>query len=310
MTGQHLLLNQKCAHVLSLYDIESGEELKHIRLPDYPHEFVVDSRQRYAFVGHYGILGADTRGEQGGCSVFVIELESFQLVNILDTWPYYRIHGLCLDRQDRLYAMSEGHNTLLVFDDPVNAAAPDRAVASGGYKTHLFALTGDAEWAFGINLLSHTVTRFKPRDAAFTPVAMTPGRRPEGNCLSSDERTLFVSNRDDDTIVAIDAESLTLLGSAATGRDPNRIYRDPENRLIVTNYGESSLSLFDEKLNALGRVELDNIPIALSFHPDGRHAYVSMKGDRLGVLDLKEGRVVRSFATRLEPDVSCPLLRD
>ncbi|UYG05013.1 YncE family protein [Halomonas sp. LR3S48] len=310
MTREVLLLNQKCAHTLSLYDAQSGEELKHIRLPDYPHEFVVDSQGRYAFVGHYGILGADCIGDQGGCSVFVIDLETFEHVNTLSTWPYYRIHGLGIDDQDRLYAMSEGHNTLLLFNDPLTTTTPDLAVSSGGYKTHLFALTRRGDWAYGVNLLSNTITKFKPHDATFTPIAMIPGRKPEGNCLSTDERTLFISNRDDDSIVAIDTESMSVRHSATTGRDPNRIYGDPQQRLITTNYGENSLSLFDQQPQPLGRIDLDSIPIAMSFHPNGEHAFVSLKGDHIGVLNLESGRIVRRFATRAEPDVSCLLLRD
>lgn len=305
-----LILNQKCAHTLSGYDARSGEELHSIRLPDYPHEFVVDSRGRYAFVGHYGILGADCIGDQGGCSVFVIDLQTFEHVNTLSTWPYYRIHGLGLDDRDRLYAMSEGHSTLLLFSDPLNQTAPDLAVASGGYKTHLFALSRDGETAYGINLLSNTVSKFKPRDPTFAPVAMIPGRKPEGNCLSADERTLFVSNRTDNSIVAIDVESMQVRDRADTGIDPTRIYSDPKQRLIVTNYGENSLSLFDQQLNALGRIELDHIPIALSFHPNGEQAFVSFKGDRIGVLNLESGRVERYFPTRAEPDVSFLLVRD
>ena len=310
MSRDVLLLNQKCAHTLSLFDATSGEELHHLRLPDYPHEFVVDSTGRYAFVGHYGILGADCIGDQGGCSVFVVDLETFTLVNTLSTWPYYRIHGLGIDDQDRLYAMSEGHNTLLLFNTPLTQTTPDLAVSSGGYKTHLFALTKAGDWAYGINLLSNTITKFKPHDATFTPIAMIPGRKPEGNSLSADGRTLFISNRDDDSIVAVDTESMTVRASATTGRDPTRIYRDPRGRLITTNYGESSLSLFDETLAPLGTIQLEAIPIAMSFHPDGEQAFVSLKGDRIAVLDLESGQVRRSFATRAEPDVSCLLVRD
>ncbi len=55
MSQEILLLVQKCAHTFSFYDIDSGAVLRHIRLPEFPNEFVVDSRQRYAYVGHYGV---------------------------------------------------------------------------------------------------------------------------------------------------------------------------------------------------------------------------------------------------------------
>ena len=304
-----LILNQKCAHTLSFYNPSTGEELNRIRLPDYPHEFVVDSKQRYAYVGHYGILGAHCVGDQGGCSVFVIDLETCNHIHTLSTWPYYRIHGLGMDDQDRLFAMSEGHNTLLRFSDPQNDTAPDMAVASGGYKTHLFALSRDGETAYGINLLSNSVTKIKPNDPTFTPVTMVPGRMPEGNCLSADEKTLFVSNRTDNSIVAIDVDTMTVRDQASTGIDPTRIYCDPKNRLVVTNYGENSVSLFDQKLKSLGRIALEHIPIAMSFHPNGEKAYISFKGDQMGVLNLESGEMENYFPTLDEPDVSFLLLK-
>ena len=72
MSQEILLLVQKCAHTFSFYDVASGDALKHIRLPDFPHEFVVDSQNRFAYVGHYGIETSSHKGE-GGCSVFVID---------------------------------------------------------------------------------------------------------------------------------------------------------------------------------------------------------------------------------------------
>ena len=35
MSQEILLLVQKCAHTFSFYDVESGDAIKHIRLPDY-----------------------------------------------------------------------------------------------------------------------------------------------------------------------------------------------------------------------------------------------------------------------------------
>ena len=43
MARDTLLLVEKCAHCFSWYDIESGERLHSLQLPDFPHEFVTDS---------------------------------------------------------------------------------------------------------------------------------------------------------------------------------------------------------------------------------------------------------------------------
>lgn len=302
-----LLLVEKLGHTFSFYDIPTGERLHSIRLQDFPHEFVVDSAGRYAYVGHYGIETQAHNGE-GGCSVFVIDLARREHVRTLDLWPFRRPHGIAIDENDRLYVLSEGNSALLVFEHPESESKPTRAMPSGGYKSHLVALRRDGELAFSMNLLSNTVTLLKPQDPTFSPVPMVPGARPEGNCFSADEKVLYVTNRDSETIVAVDVVSLKIVGSAKTGTDPTRIYRDARNRLFVTNYGADYMSVFDQTLKELGRIPLPSLPIGMSFHPQRAQAYISLKDDRIGVLDLETLTFARFFATGREPDVSHVLI--
>jgi DNA-binding beta-propeller fold protein YncE len=308
MSQEILLLVQKCAHTFSFYDVESGDVIKHIRLPDFPHEFVVDSQNRFAYVGHYGIETSSHKGE-GGCSVFVIDLEMGEHVRTLDIWPYFRPHGLAMDAQDRLYVLSEGHSTLLIFDQPHLRDVPDRAIPSGGYKSHLVALTRDGETAFALNLLSNTITRIKPQDPTVAPLPVQPGSQPEGNCFSRDERTLYVTTRGDDSIVAVDVESLQVMRRGRTGADPTRIYRDRQDRLFVTNYGEHSISVFNSELQEIRRIELDSAAIAMSLHPTRELAFVTLKDQRVGMLNLETFTFDRYFHTLIEPDVSQVIVR-
>lgn len=308
MSQEILLLVQKCAHTFSFYDVASGDAIKHIRLPDFPHEFVVDSKNRFAYVGHYGIETSSHKGE-GGCSVFVIDLEKGEHVRTLDIWPYFRPHGLAMDEQDRLYVLSEGHSTLLIFDEPHLKDVPDRAIPSGGYKSHLVALTRNGETAFALNLLSNTITRLKPQDPTVAPIPLQPGSMPEGNCFSRDERTLYVATRGDNSIVAVDVETLQVTRRGRTGADPTRIYRDRHDRLYVTNYAEHSISVFNADLEEIHRIELDTYAIAMSLHPTRDLAFVTLKDQRVGMLDLQTFTFQRYFHTLLEPDVSQVIVR-
>jgi YVTN family beta-propeller protein len=308
MNQEVLLLVQKCAHTFSFYDVQTGAVLKHIRLPEFPHEFVVDSKNRFAYVGHYGIETSSHEGE-GGCSVFVIDLERAEHVRTLSIWPFRRPHGLAMDDQDRLYVLSEGNSTLLIFDQPHLRDVPDRAIPSGGYKSHLVAMTRNGETAFALNLLSNTITRLKPQDPTIAPLPMQPGSQPEGNCFSRDERTLYVTTRGDNSIVAVDVETLKVTHRGRTGADPTRIYRDRQDRLYVTNYGEQSLSVFSPQLEQIRRVELDSTAIAMSLHPTRDLAFVTLKDQRVGMLDLDTWTFERYFETLLEPDVSQVIVR-
>jgi DNA-binding beta-propeller fold protein YncE len=304
MARDTLLLVEKCAHCFSWYDIESGERLRSLQLPDFPHEFVTDSADRYAYVGHYGVETSGHVGA-GGHSLLQIDIRSSELVRSIDLSPFNRIHGLQMDAQDRLYALSEEKSTLLVLDQPATDTAARRAVPSGGIKSHLFALTRDGQTAFCMNLLSHTVTKVKPWDPLFAPLACHPGQKPEGYCLSGNEQTLYVSNRWSNTLSAIDTATMRVKCEAPSRDDVTRIYRASDGRLFTSNYGDRSLSVVSpDTLQETAYLKLDGRCIALTFHPNKPLAFISLDSDRVAVLDINSLKILRFIATQKEPDSS------
>jgi DNA-binding beta-propeller fold protein YncE len=160
-----------------------------------------------------------------------------------------------------------------------------------------------------MNLLSHTVTKIRPWDPLSLPVACAPGAKPEGNCLSADEKILFVTNRWSNTLAAIDTDTMKVLYSAPSREDATRIYRRYNGELFVTNYGERSLSIVDPAtLAETGHLSLEARAIALSFHPLKPFAYISQDDDRIAVLDIEHARIDRYIQTQREPDVSRVIL--
>lgn len=304
MTQEILLLVEKCSHCFSYYDISTGERIHSIPLEDYPHEFVVDPEKRYAYVGHYGVETSGHLG-RGGTKIFQIDIAAKELVRSIDLEPFNRLHGMQMDENGRLYALSEERAQLVVLEEPATDSAPRRAVPTGGIKSHLFALTRDGQTAFSMNLLTHTVTRIKPYDATVSPVACAPGSKPEGYALSQDEKTLYVTCRWSNTICAIDVQSMEVVRSAPSREDATRIYLYRDGRLVVTNYGDRSLSILDqETLSELAYVPMEARAIALSYHPTKPLAFVSQDNDKIGIFNMDSGVFERFIPTQREPDVS------
>lgn len=304
MSSDILLLVEKCSHCFSYYDLDSGERLHSIALPEFPHEFVVDAAQRYAYVGHYGVETSGHLGA-GGTSIFQIDLHERRLARSIDIAPFNRLHGMQIDAQGRLYALSEDRAQLAVLEQPATDTAPRRAVSTGGIKSHLFALSRDGQTAYAMNLLSHTVTKIKPYDASFAPVACSPGDKPEGCALSADEKTLYVSCRWSNTLAAIDTDTMQVLRKASSRADATRLYLCRDGRLLVTNYGERSISVVDpQSLREIVHIPMQARAIALSLHPSQPLAFVSQDDDRLGYLNLDTLQFERFIATQREPDVS------
>ncbi|WP_405656653.1 YncE family protein [Streptomyces sp. RK9] len=302
--GDVLAVVEKSSHAVSFYDVASGRRLHSVQLPDYPHEMVVDSRRRFAYVGHYGVRMASTVGA-GGAAVLVVDLAERTLARTIDTRPFNRIHGMGIDAHDRLYALSEEKAVLLGFDAPATDTAPTRAVPTHGVKTHLFSLTRDGERAYVTGLLSHTVSLLRPHDAAVPPLLVTPGQLPESSCLSRDEKTLFVGARKSRSLVAVDARTMKVRRSRTVGGDPLRVYTLDDERLLATDIAADTLTVFSTDLRPIRSLQLDGTPAAVSFHPTEPRAYVSQLGNnRVAVVDLDRLTVVGGFATQLEPDSS------
>lgn len=308
MTQEILLLVEKCSHCFSYYDLESGKRLHSIALEEFPHEFVVDRAQRFAYVGHYGVETSGHPGH-GGTRIFQIDIAARRLARTIDIAPFNRLHGMQMDEQGRLYALSEDRAQLVVLDRPETDTAPRRAVPTGGIKSHLFALTRDGRTAYVMNLLSHTVTKVRPHDATAAPVPCSPGEKPEGYALSADEKTLYVTNRWSNTLAAIDTATMKVLREAPSREDATRLYLYRDGRLVVTNYGERSLSVVDPaSLKELARIPMEARAIALSFHPTRPLAFVSQDNDKLGYFNMETLAFERFIGTQREPDVSCTVL--
>lgn len=296
-----LVLTEKDSHRISFYDTTSGEQLASVALPDFPHEFVVDAGRRYAYAGHYGVRTSGDDGE-GGASVMIVDLLARRLVGTIDCSPYRRLHGIAIDRCDRLHVLSEAANVLLRFERPRDGEAPI-VVPSGGIKSHLFALAADGEWAYCSNLASQTVTRISPANPSVPPLAVAPGEKPEGLLLSADGRLLYVSNRNSDTLTAIETATMSVVASAPSRRDPARICRMRDGRLLIMHYDGRSISVVDPvTLAEIAHLPLAARPAAACIDPRTGHAFISVDSNQSLEIDLATMRIVAAIDTGREPD--------
>ena len=298
-----LLVIEKAGHRLAFLDSSDGRRVGEVRLPEFPHEMVVDSAGRHAFIGHYGVEVSASPGE-GGHSVFVVDLAARRLLRTIDLSPYGRLHGMAIDGADRLSVLSEDRAVLLTLDKPLEDTAPAFAVAAGGIKTHFFALSRDGERAYVTGLFSNTVSLVRPRDAAVPPVTITLGRMPEGCCLSPDERTLYVGSRRSGTLSAVDAESMRVRATREVGGDPLRGYAVPDGRLLLAGLGRANLFLLRPDMGEIWRLDLGAKPSAASLHPTRPIAYVSLASDEVAVVDLEHARIEGRMKAGPQADVT------
>lgn len=303
--SQTMMLIEKSSHCVSWYDTETGALQGRLALPEFPHEFVVDQDNRYAYVGHYGVQNSGVEGTDGR-SVIVIDICKQEVVHRYDLGEHARPHGINLDAQGRLYVLSEWTGHLLVKENPrAFDQGWDHVTPVGGEKPHLFALTSDGRTAYSMNLKSGDVTVLDPYDPTRTPVSIKTGEKPEGRCLREEAGVLYTSQRISNTVAVVDTKTLQVQRVFPTPEDPCRVYYDSKrNRLVTMNHHGGSFSVFDEATGEmLHEQKTPANPLALCIDDEAAYAYIAIDCEQVQRFNLDTFEVVQTFDTGKEPDV-------
>ncbi len=310
MTKEVLLIVEKASHRFRYYDMQTKQVLREIPLSDFPHEFVVSPDEKYAYIGVYGVINSACT-KQGDCQVYVLDIANGKIVNTLQVadakhGPMYRPHGVQVDAKGGLYVLSESGNRLFYKQDPLSGTRFDTSVPTGGMKGHLFALTKDGNRAFVSNLVSGDVTAINPHDENIPPTKVQTGEKPEGRCLSPDEKTLFITNRGDDTISVIDVETMTLKFNFGTPADPTRAFYDTKrDTLMVVSYLGMTLSIYKPTDGALVHtMQFQSNPTAFSFMEDNNKIIVPFMDKKIRIFDMQTYAQVDEIDSGEEPDVT------
>ena len=135
-----------------------------------------------------------------------------------------------------------------------------------------------------------TETPAPTRDDVRRPTAVASGPI----ALSHDGTRLWVVNPDADTVALLDADSLAVLETHATGAEPWSVAALPGGA-VVANRAAGTLTIIRD--NATRHVSVGPEPGGVVPDPDGRHAYVSVSSEDVIVrIDLDTGSVTDRIA--------------
>jgi len=297
-----LALVEKGAGGVAFYAVPEGRRLGSVALGTQPHEIAADPTGRFAFVGHYGVKSWKAPGA-GGSDVWVVDLVGRKLLRTIDLAPFGRLHAVRTDAKGRLYVLSEKDSVLAFFDNPVTDEAPSRLIPVGGARSHYLVVRRDGARAYIADTLSGMVVMVDPENAAVAPVRRHIGTAPEAMTLSRDERTLYVVDRPNGTLHALDAATLAEKARRPMRGEAVRIVTQADGRLIVSNTADKSLS----RLDPATLVEEVRLPLdagASGLNLIGDTLYASLENDRVAVVDIRGWRVTGGFATGSAPDAA------
>lgn len=116
-------------------------------------------------------------------------------------------------------------------------------------------------------------------------VINTPARAGSNNSspiiVDTDGRRVWTVNPDNDSVTAVDADSLQVVLSVPVGADPRSLARSPDQRIWVTAQGDDRIDILDESSGAiLDTIDLPyaSAPAGIVFAANGTDAFVSLEG--------------------------------
>ena len=295
-----MVVVQKGDHSLGYYDFPGGEELARVAVDPFPHEFAISPDGRMAYLANFGVGLAEQAGP-GGNTISIVDLQARRRTATIDCGAYRRPHDVAFDARGGLYVLSEGTSTLLVVPDAATGRIA-HAIPTRGLGSHMVSVLRDGSVAFCSNMESGTVTAVFPQEPDRPVVVLPVGKHAEGSVLDQEENRLFVMNRESQEISVIDVPGLRVLGSFRTPPGPVRVCRDGE-RLLVALYHGCGLLIVD--LNDTSRQRVVPLPakaISVGYHAPSHTALLSCHDQRVYLVDTVAGNVLRSIATRSDPD--------
>lgn len=317
-----LLVGNKSAASVWRLDLADGRRLAEAATGDGPHEIAVAPDVRTVVVSNYG------SGDAPGNTLTVLDLAG-GATRTIHLGTHTRPHGLrFLPDGKRLVATTEGSRALVVVD--IAAGTVEQAIDVGPGLGHMVALSREGDVAYVTKLAGGSVVRV---DLAKAAVAVQGGADVPADAVRearagggaegvevAPDGTVWVGNREDDTVTVHDPESLDILHTLSSPGFPIRVVFTPDGRYaLVTNARAATLSVFDASTRArvatvdlepprgvvvqdtmLGRAAL---PIGAIADPSGERVFVAISGaDRIAVVDAATWTVVDWWETGREPD--------
>lgn len=303
-----LLVGNKRADTVWRLSLEDGRRLAEIASGAGPHEIAVSADGRRAVVTDYG-------HHAPGHSLTVLDLADGTAPRSIALGAHGRPHGLRLRGAAEALVTTEQSHALLRVD--VARGEVLQAIEVGAGLGHMVALGVDGRTAYVSKIEAGTVSRIDLVEGRKTH-EVAAGRGAEGIEVAPDG-SVWVTNRDEDTVTVHDPDTLARRATLASKGFPIRVAFTPDGRhALVTNARAGSLSVFDaadHRLVAAVPLRPDGadegqsllgsgaMPIGVIADPARPRVYVAISGaDRIAVIDRDTWQVVAYWPTGREPD--------
>jgi YVTN family beta-propeller protein len=311
--GSTLVVANKAEATASLIDLASGAVVATLPTDDGPHEVGISPDGRLALVTNYGQRG------QAGHSLTLIDVPNATVLKKIELADHTRPHGVeWLD--DRHAAVTvEDSKALIVID--VETGAIVQTIGTDQDVTHMVALAPASQRAYTANIGSGSITVIDLARGE-RERSIPTGAGAEGIAVAGSGTQIWVTNREDDTVTVLDADTYETVKEMSSKGFPIRATATPGGQVLVTRARAGDLVIYSaETLEEVRTVPFDlksmdvderlfgdrfgdsSVPIGVVVDDTGDRAWVAhANADVITEIDLATGEIARYLRAGKEPD--------
>ncbi len=309
-TNGKLYIVNKLSSSISIFDLETGRELKEISISVEPHEITTMTDQKRVVVTNYGTPNME------GKSITSINTRTNEIEKDIDIGESLKPHGIIsFPKSEKVGIVTDIGNDLLVVN--IATGIVEKKISTLQKFSHLLVLHPKKPLVYVTNINSNSVSVV---DVELNKVIqiITCGLGTEGIDITPDGTEIWVTNKIENSINIINTKTNQITDTLSTGKQPLRIKFSIDGKYsLVTNANDGTISVFDRyskkqiktitipgKKNLLERAFYHTPrPVGILMHPNRQYAFVAnSNADKIEIIDMKTFTIVSTIRTGRVPD--------
>jgi YVTN family beta-propeller protein len=312
-SGATLVVANKAEATASLINLESGKVVATIPTGEGPHEVGISPDGKLALVSNYG------NRDKAGNSLTLIDIPTAEAIKTIDLGKFMQPHGVEWLDHKRAAVTVEENRALIVVD--VEKAEVISVIYTDQDVSHMVAIDPSRHKAYVANIGSGSLTVLDLEKEKRVENIAT-GKGAEGVAVSTPQGQIWVTNRADDTLTVLDAETLEPVKEIPCEGFPIRATATSNGKVLVTRARAGELAVYDagsfeeirtvafdiNSMDATDRLFGDrfgdsSVPIGVVVDSRGERAFIAhANADVITEVDLSSGDIVRMLHAGKEPD--------
>ena len=269
-----LVALNKADSTLVIIDASSMKITGKVAVGDTPHEVVLSTDGKTAFVANYG-------GPTPGSSISMIDIATAKEIRRVDTLPLMRPHGLQF-LGGKLYFTSETNRLIARYDPAANKI--DWMMGTGQNGSHMVAVSADQKKFYTANIGSNSITsiEFQNVPPAGSKITHIPvGSQPEPLDLSLDGREIWTGLNAEGAIEIVDTAAYKSVAKVNVGGRAYRVRFSPDGKFVYCSMitTKEILVIDAATRKEVKRMKIANVPLGIVFSADGKTAFVTTVKD-------------------------------